>query len=225
MRELSIFIDESGIFDPAESHAPFYIVSLVLHNQATDISSNISRLHKELEVRGLPGHTIHAAPLIRREGVYRHFDLPMRKQIFNILFHFMKFTDIKHHSIVVEKRHFPEVMGLQAQLAKRLQVFLNAHLQYLLSFERIIVYYDHGQRDLTTIIVAAFSIVLSNVEFRKVAPANYKLFQAADMLCTLELLAIKAERKMLANSDLLFFGSERRLRKAYLRELLRKQIG
>lgn len=31
MRELSIFIDESGDFGPFEKHAPYYVLSLVFH--------------------------------------------------------------------------------------------------------------------------------------------------------------------------------------------------
>lgn len=41
---LSVFIDESGDFGPFEHHAPYYIVSMILHEQSTDISDNISVL-------------------------------------------------------------------------------------------------------------------------------------------------------------------------------------
>ena len=39
---LSVFIDESGDFGPYEHHAPFYIVSMILHEQSIDIAENIS---------------------------------------------------------------------------------------------------------------------------------------------------------------------------------------
>ena len=35
---LSIFIDESGDFGPYEAHAPYYLVSMILHDQNTDIT-------------------------------------------------------------------------------------------------------------------------------------------------------------------------------------------
>ena len=38
---LSVFIDESGDFGPYENHAPYYLVSMILHNQNIDISENI----------------------------------------------------------------------------------------------------------------------------------------------------------------------------------------
>ena len=40
-KTLSVFIDESGDFGPYEIHASYYLVSMILHNQNTDISENI----------------------------------------------------------------------------------------------------------------------------------------------------------------------------------------
>ena len=45
---LSIFIDESGDFGPYEIHAPYYLVSMILHNQGTDISENIKLFDENL---------------------------------------------------------------------------------------------------------------------------------------------------------------------------------
>lgn len=39
MKELSIFVDESGDFGDYAEHASYYIASLVLNNQVIDISS------------------------------------------------------------------------------------------------------------------------------------------------------------------------------------------
>ena len=40
MRELSIFVDESGDFGEYEKHSPYYIVSMVFHDQAGKILLN-----------------------------------------------------------------------------------------------------------------------------------------------------------------------------------------
>ena len=45
---LSIFIDESGDFGPYEIHAPYYLVSKIVHNQGTDISENIKLFDENL---------------------------------------------------------------------------------------------------------------------------------------------------------------------------------
>ena len=38
MKELSIFVDESGDFGNYAEHSSYYIVSLVMHDQTVDIS-------------------------------------------------------------------------------------------------------------------------------------------------------------------------------------------
>ena len=44
MRELSIFIDESGDFGAYAPHSPYYIISLVFHDQDEDIQPAIDKL-------------------------------------------------------------------------------------------------------------------------------------------------------------------------------------
>ena len=223
MKEKSIFIDESGMFGPYEYHAPFYIVTLVFHDQSIDITPNLNRLHTSLNQRGLPDYTVHAGPLIRRENEYREFLIEERKRIFDCLYHFVRTVDITYHSIVVDKKNLVEELDLNIQITKQLSTFLYKNLESFTKYDRIIIYYDYGQRELTNILVTAFNTVLNNVVFKKVSPANYKLFQAADMLCTMELLSLKAERNMLSSSELAFFSSKRKLDKSYLRAIQKKR--
>jgi len=178
-----------------------------------------------MKQRGLPDYTVHAGPLIRRDDEYRDFLTEERKIIFDYLFNFVRTVDISYYSILVEKKHLDDEMDLVFRITKQLSAFLNENLKTLMSYDQIIVYYDYGQRELAKILVSVFNAVLTNVIIRKVAPANYKLFQAADMLCTLELLSIKAERKMLSNSELKFFSSARKLTKSYLNTLKKKRFG
>ena len=108
------------------------------------------------------------------------------------------------------------------QIPPTYSLLLKDKMEKLMSYDRIVIYYDYGQMQLTKILVSVFNTILSNVEFRKVIPANYKLFQSADLLCTLELLSMKAQRKMLSKSELLFFNSTRNLEKSYLLSLRKK---
>jgi hypothetical protein len=94
-----------------------------------------------------------------------------------------------------------------------------------MGYDRIVCYYDYGQRELTQILVSVFNTVLNHVEFKKVAPVNYKLFQATDLLCTMELLSLKAEKKVLTKSELTFFSSSRDLEKSYLKAIHKKRFG
>ena len=223
VKELSIFVDESGVFGSYENHSPFYIVTLVFHDQSIDISANLIRLRETMCRRGLPEYTVHAGPLIRRDNEYREFYIEERKKIFDSLFHFVRMVDIEYHSIIVEKKQLVDDIDLLIRITKQLSAFLNEHMISLMSYDRVVIYYDYGQRELTHILVSVFNAILNNVEFRKVSPADYKLFQVADMLCTFELLALKAERKMLSKSELSFFTSARNLNRSYLRAIQKKR--
>ncbi|MCI6703500.1 MAG: hypothetical protein SOU06_05655 [Bulleidia sp.] len=48
MKELSVFVDESGDFGEYDYHSPFYIISLVFHDQVYDISSDLAHLENSL---------------------------------------------------------------------------------------------------------------------------------------------------------------------------------
>ena len=183
MRELSIFIDESGDFGPVQKHSPFYVLSLVFHDQSDDITGHLDKIHAALVVRGLSAdHAIHTGPLIRREQDYRWLDIAARRSIF-----------------------FSE-------------------------WDRIVIYYDNGQKELTNLVNSVFNAHLTTVEIRRVVPSDYSLFQAADLCCTLALLRRKIETVGLSSSERDFFstakdGAERALKKGYFKTLDRQRLG
>lgn len=96
------------------------------------------------------------------------------------------------------------------------------HKDYLDTFEKIIVYYDNGQKTLTHILTSIFNTMFFNVEFRRVKPSDYKLFQVADLVCTWELLALKAKYRGFSESEKLFFGSEREFKRNKYKMIHRK---
>ena len=67
-------------------------------------------------------------------------------------------------------------------------------------------------------------VLLDNVEFRKVIPSDYRLFQIADLVCTLQLLEFKCDNHTLSNSEKRFFKSERVLKKNYIKPLKQKMM-
>ena len=70
MKELSVFVDESGDFGEYEKHAPYYIITMILHDQSVDISAEISKLNEALMYMGYGNEqSIHTEPLIRREDL------------------------------------------------------------------------------------------------------------------------------------------------------------
>jgi len=224
VKELSVFIDESGDFGVYEPHSPYYIVTLVFHDQSVDISHNLLKMQNRMRQQGIPDYTVHAGPLIRRESEYENLSIVERKKIFDSLYHFIRILNFTYHPIIIEKKNLAEEIGLNFRITKHLSAYLRENMERFMKYERVIVYYDYGQLELTNILVTLFSAFLNNVEFRKVAPADYKLFLAADMLCTLELLALKCEEKTLSKSELKFFKSSKDLSKSYIRAIRKKRI-
>ena len=219
---LSVFIDESGDFGPYEHHAPYYIVSIILHEQKNDIHENISILDNHVKNLGYNPHAIHVGPLIRRESIYDGNLMEERKRLFNALFNFARRLPFSYMCATVKKSKCKDVVELASKLSKSISQIIKEHLNYFESFDKIIIYYDNGQVELTKILTSLFNALLHNVEFRKVKPIEYKLFQVADLICTMELLEEKSSNFSKSEKD--FFGSPRDFRKNYFKHISKKHI-
>ena len=224
MREYSIFCDESGTFSKYNARAPYYITTFVLHDQAESIAEMVEKLDTALASFQIRTRTVHAGPLIRREDEYEFTDIITRRKIFQRLFVFTRTCRIAYQPFIVDKRHITDEKTLSDLLSNQIRAFLLSNLAFFQGYDRIVLYYDYGQSELTKLLKDTCGEILSNLEIRKVRPVDYKLFQAADLLCTLELLAQKAENKALSRSELAFFHSERELRRTYLKPIQQKRF-
>ncbi len=97
--------------------------------------------------------------------------------------------------------------------------FVRNHYQEFLSFEKTKIYYDNGQIEISKILASVFTVLLPEVEIKRVVPSDYRLFQAADMFCSMELIRLKADASAISASEMEFFGSIRDLKKNYLNPL------
>ena len=223
MRELSIFIDESGDFGPYEPHAPYYLITMVFHNQADSIDDDVAFLRRRVIEQGFrEEHAVHAGPLIRREADYSSLGIVERKRLFRSLFDFMRRVRIGFKTFTFRKREFAGHDALVSRMSREIGAYIRENLAFFQSFDRIVVYYDGGQKEITTIIHSVLNVLLE-VEVKRVRPSDYRLFQAADMVCTLELLAVKADEGRLSRSEREFFGGMRALKKNYLKPLARME--
>ena len=207
---LSIFIDESGDFGDYDNKAPYYLVAMVLHDQQIDITSEINNLDQRISDLGFPPHAIHVGPIIRKESIYERYDDPVaRKSLLNALYHFARRIDIKYLCPSIKKSECSDFIQLNAKLSREISSQIRNNYEYFNGFDQIIVYYDNGQNELTKILTSVFNTLFTNVEFRRVKPSDYKLFQVADLICTWELLALKAEDKTFTKSETEMFDSPR----------------
>ncbi|MBQ9010195.1 MAG: DUF3800 domain-containing protein [Clostridia bacterium] len=216
---LSCFIDEAGDFGDFESHSPYYVVSLVAHNQSDSIQSDIDGLEGYLSSLGYPHHAIHTAPLIRREGDYEWLEMDQRKKLFNLIFRFTRKVPVRFFSVQVRKSECKDSDILEARITKAIKLRLEEHLDYWHSFDRIIIYYDNGQKPLKRILNILFNSMFTNVEVRRISPADYKLFQVADLICTLDHIKAKVDIGQFSNSEAEFFSSRHLFKKDYWRKL------
>lgn len=223
-RVLSVFIDESGDFGAYSHHAPYYIVSMVLHDQSVDIQSEISGLNERLLQSGYQNHVIHTGPLVRREQDYKNELTENRRHLFNMLYYFCRKIDFHYISIVIQKRECSDVIALTAKISRQISSVLTQYRDYFAGFEKIIVYYDNGQIELTKILTSVFNALFTHVEFRKVLPSDYKLCQVADLICTMQLLSQKAETDGFTASEKEFFSSARDFRKNYWKNICKKRL-
>ena len=115
---LSVFIDESGDFGPFEHHAPYYIVSMILHEQSSNIEETISILETHIKNLNQPSHAIHVGPLIRRESIYKNYLMEERKRLFSALFNFARKLPFSYITAKVKKSECKDVVELTAKLTK-----------------------------------------------------------------------------------------------------------
>lgn len=224
MSELSIFIDESGDFGEYDYRAPYYIIALVMHDQNINIVEDLQTFEQAMSNLGLSNHCIHTGAIIRQEEEYRFMKLADRQKILKRTMTFIRHIDIKYKTVYIEKKHIIDEVEAAGKLSKKIAVFIKENQEYFFSFDKVKIYYDNGQIEVNKILASVFSSLLENVEFRKVIPSDYRLFQVADLVCAMQLLELKMINHALSKSEKYFFVDERTLKKNYLKPLQQKRI-
>lgn len=103
MKELSIFIDESGDFGEYATHFPYYIITMVFHDQNSDVQPAITKLNQEFSYLNLNDICIHTGPIIRKEEIYAWMSIVERRRIFNKMVAFIRQIDIRYKCFYIEK--------------------------------------------------------------------------------------------------------------------------
>jgi len=215
---LSVFVDESGRFRHPDADSRFYIVGMVFHNQANDISQAIEDFNRSIISLGLDpdAFVFHAGPLIRREKGYEFLSRHHRGRIYNRMMTFARRIDFKWHCLCVDKKFVNSTLQIIAKLQAQLDEFVNANKSLLSDVAQVKVYYDCGQAPITKVLQKSFNGLGGKVEFvPDVQPRRYKLFQLADLICTLNLVAAKIiSGERLTDSEYKFFGGPAAFRRA-----------
>ena len=226
-KTLSVFVDESGRFRHPDPDSRFYIVSLVLHDQSVDISSKLDALDLRLRDLHIEKLCFHAGPLIRQEKVFAVMDRSFRYRIFAAMMAFARHVDFRYRCLVVDKKNVTSSMQIVRVLGDGLAQFLDERREELDAFDRVKIYYDCGQSPMTNLLHRTFVAASGvKIEFAQaVRPERYRLFQIADLICTVKLIEekIRVGEGMTA-SEARFFGGAKEFRHNVLRYLRQKEI-
>lgn len=224
MQELSIFIDESGDFGEVKERPAYYLVTFVFHNQDNNIDLQVAKLEESIKISGFDVEYIHTGPVIRREEVFGRYSIDERRKLLYKMLNFVNACPISYLTVVVDRKEAIDKVALSGKLAKAINMAISVHQDFFTKFDKIIVYYDNGQHELSVILNAVFSIQFASVEFRKVAPQRYRLLQAADFICSMELLKIKRDERRLSRSEEKFFYKPQELKKVFLKNIEKKKL-
>jgi hypothetical protein len=224
--DIHVFADESGEFSIDAKRSPFFLLTLVFHDPADDMEANYISLSEALNRKGYEDIPVHAGPLIYRYDEFRKFSKKERKEIFDIFFAFLCASPIKCHTVTIETKSIEAKSDFKAQITQQLSAFLDENMAAFFPYERLILHYDSfGKGSYGQTVATAFKSVFGKVKTKIVSPADSRLFQAADMLCSLEFLALKMERNMLTKRDVEFFSSASNLDETYLSVVRTKRFG
>ena len=225
MKELSVFIDESGDFGEITERPAYYLVTLLFHDQKNEIAANVKKLEDSIMNSGFDFEYIHTGPVIRREDVFSGLSIDERRKLLFKMLNFIVSSPIAYEMAVVNRKEAPDKISLSGKLGREISNVIGKHKAFFDGFDKIIVYYDNGQIELGAILNTVFSIHFSNVEFRKAEPQKYRLLQAADFICSMELLKIKKSENRLSKSEKQFFYKSQELKKTFFKAVDKKRLG
>lgn len=224
---LSVFVDESGRFQHPDPDSRFYILGMVFHDQGESIAEQIEALARsEVEI-DIEGHCFHAGPLIRKEKGYEFMSRRLRGRIFSRMMAFASKTPFRYHCLCVDKKLIDSARQIVTRLQRELVAFIDDRRDVLENVDSVKVYYDCGQSPVTNLLHKTFEESLgSRVSFAQgVHPADYRLFQLADLVCTLHLIERRLETGLpMTKSEIRFFGGPRDFKRNVLRKIKGKEI-
>lgn len=224
---LSIFVDESGRIQIPDKESPYYIISMVMHDQRIPIANLVAELERHFSEMRLSNVCFHAGPIIRQKNTFAIMDWSFRNKIFRRMLAFASKLDFKYHCLTIEKRFVNSREQLISRLQFEMSEFFDRLVQTYSDINRFKIYYDCGQTPVTNMLLSTFKARAElDVEFAQaVKPDRYKLFQIADMVATLKLVELKLDHgDMMTESEYKFFGGPRNFKRNYLRFVKGKEI-
>lgn len=223
MKEISCFVDESGSDNLRDR---YYLVALVLHDQSEPFALELGRYEQSLRDKGLPDIPLHAGPLMTGHEDYEGMGIADRKRLLSSFRVFFRNLPVRYTCISLRLSEYNGKEQVEASMRRGISNFLFDHLEYFQGFNDVKIYYDNGQDTVAHALHKAMDFALAKdaVVYKAAAPENYRLSQAADYVCTMELAALRYRDKAATATDEKFFGSWQQFKKGILKEVRAKRF-
>lgn len=223
MKEISIFVDESG--EPG-ARSKYYLLTLVFHDQADRLDEPIRLYEQALRDKGLPDIPLHSSPCMNGHEDYAGLDIATRKSLLTAYFVMLQHMPIRYKTFAYDKSEFETPSALEARMKRDIVLLIFDQLDYFQGFDLAKIYYDDGQKIVTCAMHDALEYALSKsaLLYRDATPTDYRLSQAADLICALELVSIKLNAREMTKTDEKFFGLSANFKKNWLRSVRKKRL-
>lgn len=223
MAEISVFVDESG---EVGSESKYYLLALIFHEQDAAIDFALELYGRSLGSKQLPDIPLHASPLMNGNAEYRDLDIQLRKQLLSSFFTMLQHLPVRYATFSYRKSEFPNDEAMVTRMKRDIVNLFFESLGYFQGFDKVKIYYDDGQSIVTKALHDAAEYALSTeaVIYKYGSPREYRLSQAADLICTLELTALKYKAKEQTKTDERFFGAFGSFKKNYLKKVRKKLL-
>ena len=128
MRELSIFVDESGSDGLSDR---YYLLTVVMHHQSDSIAESTKAYEDALCAKGLPGIPFHASPLMNGKDLYSGLDLRTRKMLLGSLRVFFRHMPVRYRTFAYATKQFASLDRLAGTMRRGIVNFLFDNLAEL----------------------------------------------------------------------------------------------
>ena len=196
-----------------------------MHDRSESIADSIEAYEGALRAKGLPDMPFHASPLMNGKDMYSGLDLA-RKALLGSFRVFFRHAPVRYRAFAYATKQFASLERLAGAMRRDLVNFLFDNLAELQGYDAVKVCCDNGRHSIAESLHLAIEYALSRdtVVYRSAQPSEYRLSQAADYICTMELTAIKYAEYATTATDEKFFGKWSDFKKGILKETRKKLV-
>ena len=224
---LRLFLDESGDPGAFSPHSPIYSLGFVALEPGTDVTEQKRRFIERTSRLEGGEFFVHVGNIIRNEKPYQTVTPENRRKLFWSLFFFAMQAPIRMSGLHCRKDGMTSddlPSSLNVRLGRELMLWARERLNYLKSFDKVLIYYDYGQSLVDPLVTGVFLALGIDVEFIRCRQEEEPFLQVADMVCELELMRFKYKEGTFTHSEQEFFGLREKLKKDFLKPLKKKEF-